>query len=389
MNTKSYLSTLSIKTRTKDVITDSEDLERLYSFACFPVQLGCTSAPFLDDKYADMDFLISRSSGCIQLGSLIEPSILYESSHAAGTVGGIWEQHHKEFAEFVSDFKPKDVIEIGGGHGQLFKIFEENQNLSSWTIIEPNPLAAPSPKLRIIRKFFNNDFSTDQKYDVAVHSHTLEHMYSPAKFLEAINTKLLKNDGYLCFSVPDIEYWLSKKYTNAINFEHTFLINDKYTQLLLATSGFEIVASKKFGNGHSTFYAAKKTLDPFINNLSSFDAFYERNYSMAMDYRSYLLNEVSQINAAINQCSNAIYIFGAHVFTQTLISLGLETKKITSILDNSTQKHGLRLYGTNLMVNNPICLNEIINPAVIIRAGIYDSEIKDGLLKINKNINFI
>ena len=48
------------------------------------------------------------------------------------------------------------------------------------------------------------------------------------------------------------------------------------------------------------------------------------------------------------------------------------------------------LYGTNLKVNSPKILSDSLNPMVILKAGIYNDEIKKDILEnINPNTTFI
>jgi hypothetical protein len=389
MNTKTYLNPSFIDIRTKDVITGAEDLEPLFEFNQFPVQFGCTNAPKSGDRFADMNYLISRGSGCIQLGNLIDPKILYESSHSAGTTGQIWETHHMQFAKFLGQFGAMDIIEIGGSHAQLFKNYSEKFDLSSWTIVEPNPIAESMSKLNFIKDFFSPQFISKKKYEMAVHSHTLEHIYEPEKFLNKINSSLLYEGGIHCFSIPDIDIWFENKFTNAINFEHTFLITPEYIESLLNISGFKILTKHKFGNNHSTFYATQKVGNRNTHRYSANDNLVKNNRNLAAKYKLYLENEVLNINNQLLVEDKEIYIFGAHVFTQTLLNLGLHEDCISYILDNSIQKHGLRLYGANLYVKDPSIIANDINPIVIVRAGAYDHEIKSQLLEINPNVKFI
>ena len=83
-------------------------------------------------------------------------------------------------------------------------------------------------------------------------------------------------------------------------------------------------------------------------------------------------------------------IFGAHVFAQYLIEFGLDTGRIVSLLDNDAKKQGRRLYGTSLMVQSPRVLKDVRDPVVILKAGVYNQEIKDDILgKINPATTFL
>jgi len=99
---------------------------------------------------------------------------------------------------------------------------------------------------------------------------------------------------------------------------------------------------------------------------------------------------IEEINLKIQSHDGDIYLFGAHIFSQYLFSFGLSKDKIKAILDNSPLKIGKRLYGTNLMVKTPKILSSSIKPLVILKAGIYNDEIKKDILeKINPNTTFI
>jgi hypothetical protein len=78
------------------------------------------------------------------------------------------------------------------------------------------------------------------------------------------------------------------------------------------------------------------------------------------------------------------------VFSQYLIEFGLETDKIVCLLDNDPGKQGKRLYGSNLVVQSPKILKGVRRPLVILKAGVYNTEIKEAILgDINDNVTFI
>ena len=111
---------------------------------------------------------------------------------------------------------------------------------------------------------------------------------------------------------------------------------------------------------------------------------YDKNKKLFLDYVKYQQNLVDDLNENMEQTNSPIYLFGAHVFAQYLINFGLDTQKIEDILDNDPQKQGKRLYGTSLMVESPKVLKSIDNPIVILKAGVYNDEIKKDILE---NIN--
>ena len=91
----------------------------------------------------------------------------------------------------------------------------------------------------------------------------------------------------------------------------------------------------------------------------------------------------------MSESTQPVYLFGAHVFAQYLIAFGLDTSRIVSLLDNDPKKQGKRLYGTTLLVQSPAVLRGDRRPTVILKAGVYNEEIKDDMLaNINESTTF-
>ena len=117
---------------------------------------------------------------------------------------------------------------------------------------------------------------------------------------------------------------------------------------------------------------------------------YDKNKNTFQDYIDHHINDVNKINTIINKTEIPVYLFGAHIFSQYLISFGLDTSNIVCILDNDAKKENRRLYGTSLISKSPKILKDIPNALVILRAGVYNDEVKkDILTNINPNVIFI
>ena len=121
-----------------------------------------------------------------------------------------------------------------------------------------------------------------------------------------------------------------------------------------------------------------------------FENKYSKYKKMFIDFISHHESMVKEINLKISDSDSQIYLFGAHIFSQYLFAFGLNSNNITSILDNSPLKIGKRLYGSNLCVESPKVLKNIKNPLVILKAGLYNEEIKNDIINnINPNVIFI
>lgn len=373
--------------RDTDVITGSSNLEDLYTIPDFPVFMGSVESEPEDDLRADMVFSISKDSGLIQLKKLLPLDILYQEQTTTSAIGGLWKTHHKEFAKFIHNYSPSGILELGGAHGVLSVEYKKYMSIP-WTILEPNPAPVAECNATYIKGYFDKHFLFSGNFDAVVHSHVFEHLYEPVEFVKNISEFV--NEGQLMiFSVPDLKSWLRRKFTNCLDFEHTIYLTEPYIDYILSINNFEIIDKKSFMKGHSIFYSAKKIEKK--SNVKLCKNLYEENKNEFKVFIEYLFEYVEHTNRTIDGLKGSqIFLFGASGFAQYLVSIGLNQDKIKCILDNDKKKQGGRLYGTNLTISSPSVLAGLNSPIVILKAGVYDEEIKSDILKnINPSAVFI
>jgi len=385
-----------LQKRSKCFLTGAEDLEHLVTLPSFPVGMYCVPLDSTAIEYTtDMTWLISKSTGAIQLSNLIDLSVLYDSQHESGAVGGLWQRHHEEFCVFIEKFSDGTILEIGGGHGNLARLFVERNPSSRWIIVEPNLPPSLSEgtcpsQIVSIEGWFNKDFKLPEglpDVDVVVHSHTLEHIYEYEQFLEAVTQ--LKPSLHI-FSIPYQQEWLRRGWQNSIMFEHPQLLTPAAIDFLLTRHGFRFKQREVFADAHSLFYCFSYDGVQKLSPTPTIPNEYDENRRL---FSSWLLankeftTRVNQL-IATNKNQRAIYVFGAHIFTQYLVSFGLSIDEVTAILDNATDKQGKRLYGLRQEILSPQVLRGVKDPAVILRVGAYADEIKQGILKVNPGTTF-
>lgn len=383
--------------RKRCVITGAEDLEPLYTFRNFPVFMGVTGQDKSHDLTMDMEWSISRTSGIIQLSKLLPLETVYPESHGSGQVGMTWATHHRTLANFIHQFNPSSVFEIGGGHGILsreYNLLSGTTHNPRWVILEPNPTPAEGVTAEYIQGFFDGNFTNraiakaDFEFEMVVHSHLLEHTYHPREFLSHLQ-RFIKPNGILAFSIPNLPVMLRRKYCNAINFEHTFYYDEETIEYLLSNHGFKLIRKEYFRDDHSILYAAIRTEDVEPVQLNKSDTPYEKNLHLFNEYIDFYQQEIRQLNQQITSSKEPVYLFGAHIFSQYLLNFGLQENTLAGILDNDVNKHGKRLYGSDLLVSSPLCLKGAGSCNIILRAGAYNQEIKHDILSnINRSVSF-
>ena len=333
-----------------------------------------------------MNWWISRGSGLIQLNKLLPLEVLYPESHGAGAVGALWDKHHKAFAYFLNQTTPSSVLEVGGAHGILAKEFQRFGKIP-WTILEPNPSPVEGCEAHFIKGFFDDKFAYGETFDTVVHSHVFEHIYEPDQFMRHL-AGFMDDGKHLVFSLPNMQIMLERKYTNCINFEHTVFLTEPYVEFLLAKHGFRLITKEYFMDDHSIFYAAVR--DQSVKTIELPHGLYEKNKQLYLEYIRYHEKLIQDLNGKISNSAQPVYLFGAHVFAQYLIAFGLDTSRIVSLLDNDPSKQGKRLYGTPLTVQSPVALKNTERPVVILKAGVYNHEIKADILgNINSSTIFL
>ncbi|WP_270991572.1 hypothetical protein [Campylobacter upsaliensis] len=186
----------------------------------------------------------------------------------------------------------------------------------------------------------------------------------------------------MIFSIPNLKEYLKNKWINCISFEHSILITEKNVEFLLLKNKFKI-KQKKYFLKHSIFYCVEKDGNANSNQIY-LESEYEENKQLFLNMKQYYQNKISELNLIFQQNTNkAIYLFGAHTFSQYLIYNGLCVKNIKNILDNNKNKWNKRLYGTELFVKNPQILKNDNDALVVLNCGIYNNEIEIDILKIS------
>jgi 2-polyprenyl-3-methyl-5-hydroxy-6-metoxy-1,4-benzoquinol methylase len=366
-------------------------LQHLYTLPNFPVSMSCVPLDFNDYKYMDMIFEICPITGFIQLKKIPSMEDIYITSHNT-SYGGIWDKLFDNCVSFIhdsiSDISNIQLLEIGGGSLKLAsKLLQSNLDIKKYTVYEKNLscIYTTDSRIELINEYFLNTTQINDNINIVIHSHVLEHVWNPVDFIESIS-KQMKNNAYHCFIVPNLQETFNNKYTNALNFEHSFFITEPFIDTILHNNNFDII-KKEYYLDHSILYMTKYVEKQIVHK--PFPNMFDEYHNMAMSFYDYHKEMISNINTTIASFDGEIYLFGAHIFSQFLIAFGLDTSRIKGILDNSTEKNNKKLYGTDLCVYFPDVIEPIDKVCVILKVASYHNEIKEQLIKINPNVNII
>ena len=216
------------------------------------------------------------------------------------------------------------------------------------------------------------------KFDIVFVRHVLEHIYNPRLFISDV-ARSMKFNSIMYISFPNIAKLIDTRGTNSLNFEHTYFLHPDQLKSLLDVYGLKVLREEKYLD-HSYFFKVLKQSNVIakqhiINISHTADAFKEMWQELA--------SFVYSTNILISKNPIPTFLFGAHIFSQGLISLGLDTKFINGVLDNSVDKQGERLYGSNLEVFSFETIRGIGSVRVILKASHYQDEVRDQIISIN------
>lgn len=152
------------------------------------------------------------------------------------------------------------IIEIGGGTGETFWVFNKKNKLKRYTIIEPSDAMGLSHRnLHFINDIFENvDVQCLDKPDLVLMFHVLEHIFDlDAFFIKLKQTKF----KYLFMEVPNIDNDYART-ESLLNHPHYHHFSKKSIELLCRKHGLEIVfcseiAPISYGNGKNISFVKK------------------------------------------------------------------------------------------------------------------------------------
>lgn len=361
-------------------ICESGNLVDFLTIKEMPAFMGVTEEVNTGVK-ADMILCECQNCNNVQLRHLLDLNIIYSINHNTEIVGDLWNNHYTSFLKFVNNgFDNKTILEVGDPSAKIAKITDV---YNKWIIVEKNPNFDSSDKVEFIDKFFEEEFTIDDKVDVIVHSHFFEHLYEPLNFLKKCRD-ILSDEGDMYFSIPDLRYFLEGDFlpNSILQFEHTYFIDKTYLEILCNKTGFIIVKSERYNN-HSVFFHLRKGE---TNDKKLTDEIISNKF---IDKYDKLVTKIESINKEI-EGDEIVYLYGAHVTSQSYIFNGLNISNIKGLLDGSSAKIGKYLYGTNLFTYEPKVISQLDNVTVICsHMGIYKEEISDRLLSINPLVKIL
>ena len=350
-------------------------LTDLYVLKGYPITPSSSNLDESTDEFSDCIFAACNICGCIQLKTLVDPIKLYENSHNSTENTPTWKEHHRLFADFISERTDARLLEVGGNSGTLYNLL--SQKISDYTILDIcDSTGRPSTVQFIQGNCEDYDFTGHNQIAL---SHTFEHLYTPKRFVENLSKAKVQS---VFISIPNMDHLYTSKNISILHNEHTFFVGDAEIRYLFSRYGYSCATSREFKN-HSLFYHF--IYDTAVLPLTIPNTIYRLNY-----INGYLSDFELSIKRIIIDYPCFICPAG-HYGQKIFYFLQQYHKNIIGFIDNDFSKQGKRVYGTSLYVNSPDILKTYRgNPiCVILHAGPYTNEIKKQLNLLHHLITYI
>lgn len=148
--------------------------------------------------------------------------------------------------DFIKNKPISDIAEIGSYKGRLLNLFKKRgHNVFGFELNKSlRDITKDKYSIQSEEDFFAEDI--ENKFDVVILSHTLEHFTNIEEKLKKIKNSM-KKEGILFIEVPNIPHLKIINENDLklyLNTEHTFNFNSKNIKLLLEKFGFSIIDTK-------------------------------------------------------------------------------------------------------------------------------------------------
>ena len=355
----------------KCIICQTTDFEIILSSPQFPIM--AISNDTADTIFYDFTLLVCNNCKCLQLKNLIDPSILYSDNYTNSSFSPSWKDHHIYFSKFILK-NSTDVrfLEIGANKGDLFNCMSTERKLEYTTLDMYKHKDLPNEIKFIEGNCETYNFSG---FKTLILSHVFEHLYLPHTFIKNIKDADVSS---VYISIPNFDLLLNQKSICLLHSQHTFYCGDDYIKYLFSLYNYTCVTSYVYnGNFKSGMY--KFVLDITLKqiNLPTTDI---------KLYKEIYIEKINKIkNTSIPPNS---YIIPSGIYGQYFYYFINQKNNIVGFLDNNSQRHNNKLYGTDKEVYSPLNI-DYTKSTVIVCECPYTDEIVNGLKKISPSINLI
>ena len=318
------------------------------------------------DILTDQNFSICNECSCVQLTTLIDPSVLYGTAHNNTFNTPKWLDHHRKFSDFIFSKKSFNSILEVGGSGNLFTLM--NKPELQYTCLDIN--TTPEPVEGITYKFGNCESYDYSGNETIILSHVFEHLLNPRSFIGSLSKGGVKN---IFISIPNMKALIDSNSSNILHNEHTYYIDKVLAVWLFEEYGYYLEDYFEY-ESHSLFmyFCRKESSCKTESSCNIVGRVPIPRPELEAVFGRIFQDEYSRLSKIVIKPQS--FVVPAGLYGQ-FITQYCKISQIIGFLDNDKTKQGRRVYGTPFYVFGFDELYKYSDITIYIWLGQYTSEI--------------
>ncbi len=286
------------------------------------------------------------------------------------------------------DLHGKDIVEIGAGKGDFLIMLSEMGGNRGWGY---DPSYVPeegytAPNVTFVQDFYSEKY-TNQRADLIVCRHVLEHIEDPDGFIDQVRRAVGDQKSVVFFEVPNSLWTLRQGGIWDIIYEHCSYFSPLSLAYLFRKHGFRVLAvNEVFGGQFLTIEAEPEQEGRGAGEQGSGGEFQDELDALAADARAFAENYRAKRDEwqtrlrSLAAAGKRGVVWGAGSKGVTFLNAMDAGDEIVAVVDINPRKQGKFVAGTGQQIIPPSQLVELHPDFVIIMNANYREEI-GGMLK--------
>lgn len=349
---------------------------------------------FKKEKKYPLDLNYCDNCGLVQIGTVVDPEILFKDYIYFSSTSESFRQHGKQLAEsFKKRFNldPSSlVVEIASNDGCVLNSFKE-LGIGHLGVEPASNIAkiANEKGIRTENEFFSLETAKKllEKYgpaDVIFGMNVFAHIPEIHDFVMGLKT-LLKQQGVVAIESPYLTDFIKNVEFDTVYHEHVAYLSLRTMKALFARFDMEVIDAEwqDIHGGSMRYFIANKSEHPVSENVAKFLALEEESGLKNRETYITFAGNVARLRSGLislldklKKDGKAIACYGASAKGVVLLNYcGIDGKYIDFIADKSKYKQGMFLPGVHLEVCDPKKLVDDMPDYVLLLAWNFADEI--------------
>jgi 2-polyprenyl-3-methyl-5-hydroxy-6-metoxy-1,4-benzoquinol methylase len=280
------------------------------------------------------------------------------------------------------DLRGKDVVEIGAGKGDFLIMLAGMGGNRGWGYdpsYEPEP-GYVAPNVTFVQDFYTEKY-LDQRADLIVCRHVLEHIPDPDAFIDQVRRAVGDQKSVVFFEVPNALWTLRHGGIWDVIYEHCSYFSPASLAHLFQRQGFRVLAVNEVFGGQFLTIEAEPLETEFLPRNSVSNADPADLSALQEDARAFAVSYDAKRNkwrARLNELAAAGkrgVVWGAGSKGVTFLNAMGAGDEIAAVVDINPRKQGKFVAGTGQRIVAPAELAALRPDFVIIMNANYREEI--------------